>query len=342
FGVWADRADLRRAAIVIQLLQGGLALTLAALILTGALAIWLLAAIALVIGVVNSAFNPVRLALTPRLAPRDALANAIAISSLNFNTARLTGPALGGMSIAAVGAGATTIATVALFIPVVLILAGLRPRPLEGPPAKRTTLLAALTEGARFALAQDAIRSAFALTTVFAFVVRGYLELLAVVADGEFDRGATGLGALMGASGAGALVAAVLLTSRDFVTEARVPRATVVAAFAGFAATALAAASPSWTGALILTAAASFCGTMVGVTMQSVVQLAVDDAHRGRVLSLWIMIGIGGAVIGALIMGWFADIFGIGSTLIAFSVGGAVIAAAIRYRRWRARRGMSA
>ncbi|MEM7524263.1 MAG: MFS transporter [Pseudomonadota bacterium] len=338
FGVYADRADLRRAAMYVQYAMIVVGAALALMILSGALTIWGLACVALAQGVAISAHHPVRLALTPRLAPREALANAIAISSLNFNLARLLGPAAGGYAIAAWGAGWTTVGTVALYLPVIVVIAGLTPRPASGAPTAPVSVAAALSEGARFAWETPSVRAAMALTVVFATIVRGYLELLAVVADGAFERGAAGLGELMAAAGAGALTAALMLTARDWVTEPRVPRITVFAAFGGFAAAAGASASPVWAGALALTAVTGFCGTIVGVTMQSVVQLAVDDRRRGRVLSLWIMVGIGSAVIGALVMGVLADAVGLGPTMIGASTIGAGAVGYVRYQRWRIRR----
>ena len=160
FGVWADRANLKRATILVLIAQAAIGAALTMLILSGALTIQLLSAVGLAQGVANSAHHPVRMALTTRLAPREALANAIAVSSLNFNVARLTGPAAGGFAIAAIGPGLTTAATVALYLPVLAIMRGLAPRPAEGGPPERETILAALTEGARFDLAHDAIRAA--------------------------------------------------------------------------------------------------------------------------------------------------------------------------------------
>lgn len=338
FGVYADRGDLRRAALQVQFAIIAVALALFALLAAGALTLAALAAVALAQGVAISAHHPIRLALTPRLAPRTALPNAIAISAINFNLARLTGPAIAGYALDAFGATATVGVCAALLLPMAATVPTLSPRPADGPQTTEVGLAAALTEGLRFAWGTPVIRAALLLTVVFAVAVRGYLELLPVVADGAFARGATGLGELMAAAGAGALTAALTLSTRDWVTEARVPPATIVAVFVGFAAAAGAATSPVWIGAVALTAVAGFCGTVIGVTLQSVVQIATDDAHRGRVLSLWIIVGVGSAVVGALFMGAVADLFGIGRTVAGASALGAVAAGVIRYRRWRMRR----
>lgn len=316
FGVLADRADLKRAVILVQTALAVVAAALWLALLSGALDILGLAAIALAQGVTISAHHPTRMALTPRLAPRAALPNAIAISSLNFNLARLTGPAWAGLAIAGIGADWTAGITVLLFAPVVTILARLSPRPAEGEPSARTGLAAALTEGAAYAWTTPAIRFALLLTSVFAFLVRGFLELLPVMADGVFDRGASGLGALMAAAGAGALLSAIYLASRDVVTEARAPREVIAALFGGYAALAGISLAPSWPMVVALTGFAGVCGTMVGVSLQSVVQLALDDQRRGRVMSLWIMVGIGAAALGSIFLGALIDFIGYHDALL--------------------------
>ncbi len=325
FGVYADRVDLRRAAMGTQTAT---ALVPAALLLAslgGVLTIGILALIALAQGIAISAHHPVRLALTPRLAPRDALANAIAISSLNFNLARLTGPVLGGYGIAHFGADSTLALSLILFLPMIVILTAIRPRASDQPPAPRTGLIASLTEGVRLTMNTPAIRNAMWLTAIFALVGRGLLEILPVIADGIFARGPSGLGEIMAAAGGGALVAATVLTSRDLVTAPRPPRIAHVSIFAGLIATGLVGLAPAWPVTLGLIAVTGFCGTVVGVTMQSVVQLALDDNFRGRVMSLWIMVGIGAAAIGALVMGALADLIGFRLTLL-LSAGAALLA----------------
>ena len=93
FGALADRIDLRMSALAVQLSEMIITGALLALYVGGVLDIYVLAAVSLVFGVVISAHHPTRMALTPRLVPKSALANAVAISSLNFNFARLIGPA---------------------------------------------------------------------------------------------------------------------------------------------------------------------------------------------------------------------------------------------------------
>lgn len=327
FGALADRIDLRRSALAVQLSEMIITAALLALYVGGVLDIWVLAAVSLIFGVVISAHHPTRMALTPRLVPKAALANAVAISSLNFNFARLIGPAAAGWSIATLGVDWTLGACVLLFAPVIAILSTLDPRAAEGADPQRRSLLAAVVEGARFAADHRLIRAAMALTGVFALVVRGMLELLPAIADGVYTRGAAGLGEMMAAAGAGALMAALFLSSRGSDDGAGLPRRALIAIFIGFAAAMALAAAPTWPLALAAVATAGFCGTMVGVSLQSVVQLNLTDDRRGTVMSLWVMVGIGAAALGAILMGGLADAVGLGPALIGGAAAGMVLSA---------------
>ena len=116
FGVVADRVDVRRAAFVTQTLLALTALAMMVLYLTDLLTIWTLAATAVATGVISSAHHPIRMAMVPRLVPRDALANAVALVSINFNFARLMGPAAGGLLISSFGVHWALLVTVLCFL----------------------------------------------------------------------------------------------------------------------------------------------------------------------------------------------------------------------------------
>ncbi|QIE55319.1 MFS transporter [Pikeienuella piscinae] len=344
FGVMADRADLRRAAISVQLALISVSLLLFAALATGALTLTILALLAVTQGVTTSAQNPVRMALVPRLAPRAALGNAIAISALNFNLARLIGPAAGGYAIAHFGAAAAQAAVAALLVPMFFSLVSVEIRPSTANYAAPVRIAAALGEGAAYAWRRRSIRSALALTAVFAIVVRGMLELMPVIADGVFARGATGLGELMAAAGLGAFSGAFWLSSGDAVKSpapgeaAEPPLRTFIALFGGLLGVALLSTTPGWWAALAIVAVIGFCSTLTGVTMQSVVQITVDDAHRGRVMSLWVMVGIGSASLGALTMGAAAEITGLEATLRLGAATGAVVIALLSVVEFQRRR----
>jgi MFS family permease len=150
---------------------------------------------------------------------------------------------------------------------------------------------------------------------VYTFAARGVLELLPVIADGEFGRGATGLGLLTGAAGAGALVSAsfLALSADRAPTTTDIPTSVYVALLVSQILVALIAVTPSWSLMLVLIACLGASSTMVGVSLQTVIQNRLVDEMRGRVMSLWIMTGFGMAALGAFAIGTVAQFTSIGA-----------------------------
>ncbi|MEM8811323.1 MAG: MFS transporter [Pseudomonadota bacterium] len=313
FGVLADRVDVRSAALVTQSLQAFLSLTAFILQFLGLTTIGSLCAICLAIGTVTSAHHPLRMTMAPRLVARDALTNAVAITSVNFNFARLFGPAIGGVLIAWIGVTFAMGVTVVCFLPFLFVLTRMTLRPRDQAAGTAAPFLQQLKEGVLVAWGNPIIRLAMVITGVFAVVGRGTLEILPAIADGAFERGAAGLGQIAVAGGAGALVASIVMATARPQTPGRLPLISLVSVFAGFALCAALGATDIWIVALAAATGIGFCGSSVGVGLQSAVQLSLTDAHRGRVMSLWTVLGIGGAAVGAITLGALAD--GIGYAL---------------------------
>lgn len=320
FGVWADRVDIRRASIVTN---GGMATILAlfavTLPLVGALGV---ALASLAVGLMSAAHHPVRMSLGPRLVPQPLVQHVVAVTALNFNLARLAAPVAAGWLIAGAGASTALWVAVACYVPMLAVLPGLHPRDL--PPRPRVSVLSDLRDGIRYAAARPLIRQALLLTLLFAAVVRGALELLPVLADGAFERGATGLGMLTSAAGVGAFAAALFKASGVGAVGARIPRAVYVACLVGSVAVVAMGASPVWPLALAAVCVAGFCATWCGVSLQSAIQSELDDAYRGRVMSLWTVVGFGTVAIGAGAIGTLAELTSIGAALILAGLAGLI------------------
>jgi MFS family permease len=314
FGVLADRIALKHAAMMTQAGLATTSLVLLGASLAGLLGPGLLAAVALGSGIVSFAHHPVRLALAPALVPRETIGSAVALGSVNFNLARLTGPAIGGAVIAAQGVDWALALAVLCFLPTIALLPGLRPR-RDGPKPRRSGIVADLCDGVRAALGTPLIRRAMLVIGLFSLVGRGLLEILPVLADGVFARGAAGLGTLAAAAGGGALVAATLITLGPGQRPGRLPPSSRLAAPAGLAIVAAVALAPPWPVTVGLVAALGLCGTLTGVGLQSAVQLAVPDAYRARIMSLWTMLAVGGSALGAILLGSLVDALGPGAAL---------------------------
>ena len=325
FGVMADRVDIRRASFVTN---GSMAAVLAALALalpwTGPVALVLAA---LAIGVISSAHHPVRMSLGPRLVPAGMVQHVVSVTALNFNLARLVAPVLAGWVIATAGAEVALWVSVLCYMPMLMVLPRLSPRAL--PPRPRVTVLADLLDGMRYALTDALVRNALLLTLAFAMVVRGALEVLPVLADGAFARGAAGLGMLTAAAGAGAISSAFLKAVGLGAFGARIAPAVLWAAMAGQGAVMAMGLAPAWPVALAATALAGFCSTWVGVSMQAAIQTDLPDGYRGRVMSLWIVMGFGSVALGAFAMGGLAEWVGISRALVVGGLAGAAAQGAI-------------
>lgn len=334
FGVAADRSDPRLGMVATQGAQGVCAAVLAGLALADALGFAALAGIALASGVAASAYHPMRMSLAPRLVPKADLPQAVAMTALNFNATRMIGPAAGGALIAAQGAGPAVAAAALCFAPQIAALLTIPPQPPDPAGRAEAGGLEGFAEemrgGARFVLSRGLLREAFAVSFLFSFAGRGVLELLPAAADGLYGRGAAGFGLLTAAAGGGAVLASLWL-ARGARDAAQMRARTLAAAFAGQALVLLLAGVESWPVALVAVAGLGAAGTIVGVSSQSLTQTEAPDGARGRVMSLWILMGIGGAALGALGLGALADVVGLRAAL----AGGAAAALALLLLRPR-------
>lgn len=312
FGVLVDRADIR---VALRMTSGSMCvlLVIAALVAGGpGLGQTGLIVLALAIGMITAAHHPVRMSLGPRLVPRADVHNAVALAALNFNLARMTGPVLTGLAIAAFGPVATLWMSAALYLPMLVAVRWMDPRDL--PVTPRVTILTAIREGMAYIARTPVARQALILTLAIALLVRGYLELLPVMAEGVHDKGAEGLGLLTAAAGAGALLAAVAKTAG--VGQDGVPVITRVILVAGVVGLTGLGLSQSWWAALVWTGVAGFASTFCGVGLQAAVQEELPDALRGRVMSLWVVVGIGAVALGSGALGALSALFGMMPVLV--------------------------
>ncbi|MEJ6389108.1 MFS transporter [Gymnodinialimonas ulvae] len=337
FGVLADRVDIRRASLVTN---GLMAVVLAGLaMVAGQVGALGLGAAALAIGVISAAHHPVRMSLGPRLVSGDMVQHVVSATALNFNIARLVAPVFAGWIIATSGGGTALWIAAICYVPMLAVLPVLQPRALA--PRAPSPFLRDLREGIAHAWTTPLIRQALLITLVFATVARGALEVLPVLADGGFGRGAAGLGFLTGAAGAGALASAVMKAAGVGAVGARIPMAVWAAAITGQGAVVAMGLAPSWPLALLATALAGFCSTWCGVSLQSAIQTDLPDGLRGRVMSLWVVVGFGTVAIGSLGIGVLADGFGISTALaIAGALGAAAMGGVAMGVRSRANRPM--
>jgi MFS family permease len=334
FGVLVDRIRIRQAAIITQSVLFVLAIVLFLSFSAEMMSPVLLATVSGILGLVTAAHNPIRMSLAPRLVDRSAVASVISLTAINFNLARLTGPALAGWLIASWGISASLLIQALFYLPFILALSRLRPRERTRTKAKAAPFFQDMAVGLRHVMRTPLIRQALFVTGVGAFISRGVLEILPVIADGAFGKGATGLGLLTAAAGLGALIAGISKALMPGQAGGRLPGLALVSAVAGIALVPAIGFSGLWLLTLLLVACLGFAATMTGVSMQTAIQVDLEDDLRGRVMSLWVLVGIGSAASGAVFLGALTDLVGLATALSWVGGFGVVLLASYVRRIW--------
>jgi predicted MFS family arabinose efflux permease len=330
-GALADRFDRLRLLRIAQTAIMMQAFLLFALTVTGLITVELLLGLTLLGGIVVGFNQPARLALAPALVPRSELATAVAINSIVFNLARFVGPAFAGIVIVWFGV-ATVFAINALsFLAFLFALSRMRLEPVAMGGQGRRSMLGAIGEGLRYTSRHPGIGPLLLLHAIMAVSARPFFELLPGFASEVFGRGAEGLATLGSAVGIGAVAAGLWLAQRH--EESRL---TTVALASSFLVTlsVLTFSLVSWfPAAVACMVLAGFGMVIAGVGTQTLMQTSVEEAMRGRVLSLFGLIFRGGPALGALIMGMASEVLGLQAPLAAGCVLGLLAALVI----WRQR-----
>ena len=267
--------------------------------------------LSLLSGIATSAHNPVRLSLAPRLVNHGSVSSVVSIVAINFNLARLTGPAIAGWLIAVWGLQITLLAQSLLYLPLILMLNLLRPRDQVPLKAGKEPFLAALRSGVKHTLSNTLMRQALLITSIYAFLIRGTLEILPVIADGIFTKGAAGLGILTSIAGFGAVVAGITKVFTQSQKAGEIPKFVIASALLGVALIPLVGLSNTWELTVGYICYLGFAGTLSGISIQTALQMDLPDHFRGRVMSLWTIVNVGATATGAMILGGLTDYIGI-------------------------------
>jgi MFS family permease len=304
-GFAADHLDRRKLLIFTQAIAGLLALGLGLLTLTGAVQLWHVYGFALLLGCVTAFDAPARQAFVSDLVSDDDLANAVALNSASFNAARMVGPAVAGVLIAAVGEGWLFVINAGSYAAVLVSLCLLRVHELHTearPERTRGSLLA----GFRYVGQRPdliAVLVMLFLLGAFGFNFAIFISTMSVTV---FDGDASQYGLLTSAMAAGTMSGALLSARRP--VPGMVLMAVSAAGF-GFS-VALAAVMP---GPLLFGIVLFFVGLAALTFMtasNSMMQLTTERTMRGRVLALRIAVVMGGTPLGAPLVGWVVDRFG--------------------------------
>jgi len=310
FGVLIDRVQIKKAALVTQFLLFLISLSFYLFFTFGLIDEIVLAILAASSGIIASAYNPVRMSLGPRLVSHASISSVVTIGAINFNLARLIGPAIGGWLITVWGVGIALLIQTLCYLPFIFALSLLRPRELQPSTSYKEPFLSALKSGIQHVAENSFIGRALLITALFAFLIRGTLEILPVIADGVFSKGAVGLGLLTSSAGLGALLAGLAKVFMPNQSVGEIPKAALLSTLAGISLIPVVGFSNEWELTIGCIACLGFASTLSAITLQTAIQIDLDDNLRGRVMSIWVMVSIGAAATGALIMGGLADYIG--------------------------------
>jgi MFS family permease len=327
-GVFVDRWNRHRTLVITQVLAMIQSLALAALALTGTIQIWQIIVLSVFQGFINAFDMPTRQAFVVEIVEKkENLSNAIALNSSAFSGARLIGPAIAGFVIAAVGTGACFLIDGISYIAVIAGLLAMRlPARSVKLNVNQEPIWHKLTEGFAYAFGFAPIRSLLLLIGLVSFMGMPYTVLAPIFASEILHGGPETLGFLMAASGLGALLGAIYLSSRQTVLGLGKIIATAPAVF-GLALIVFALSHVLWLSLLAML----FLGASLilqATSSNTILQTIVDEDKRGRVMSFYTVAFISMVTFGNLAAGGLASKIGASNTLViggVFCIVGAVL-----------------
>ena len=323
-GIVADRYHRQRVVIGTQVASMILAFVLAALTLTNKITVPEIFILAALLGVVNAFDIPGRQSFLVDMVGKEDLMNAIALNSSMFNGARVIGPAVAGILVARIGEGWCFFANAVSYVAVIIGLLLMHvPRKQHTPEASP---LEHIIEGFRFVQHTAPILALLLLLGLISLVAMPYTVLMPIFADRILQGGARELGILMGATGVGALLGALTLATRTGVYGLG---RWITWSCAGFAIGLILFASSRyfWLSTTLLVPV-GFCMMLEMLSSNTLIQAMVPDHLRGRVMSVYSMMFMGMAPLGALFGGGLADRIGAPLTITIGGIaclGGAAI-----------------
>lgn len=325
-GVLADVLDRRRVLVTVQSVMVVVAAALAVLTLTDRVGAYGVLLFTFLLGCGAAFIAPAWQAIQPELVPRTQIPQASALGAVNMNLARAVGPALGGVLVAAVGAGWVFGLNALSFVVVALAVAAWQ-RTSQNDPVGREPMVAALRSGARYVRHGPAIRRVLTRSLLFVPAASSLWALLPLVATDRLGTGSSGYGVLLGLLGVGAVLG-VLVMPR---LRAALGVERLVGTMFLLYALALAAVGAS-TSRLAVVPALTLAGlAWIGVlsTLNASAQQVLPNWVRARALSYYLVVFFAGQALGGVVWGVAAEHLGTGRALLvaaALVVGSAGVA----------------
>lgn len=317
-GVIADRVNRHHVLIATQSMMMGLALILAALTLGDYVRVWHLFVLASLLGIANAFDIPARQAFLVEMVDREDIINAIALNSSMLNGARVVGPAVAGLVVAAVGEGWCFLLNGISYVAVIGALLMMRIA-VHAPKSVHASAWDSVVEGFSYSWHTKPVRALLLLLGLISLMGMPYSVLMPIVADRILDGGPNAYGLLMSASGVGALAGAATLTLRRHIRGLGVWVAASAIGF-GVSLIAFSFSRSLWLSAVLLVPAGFFMMVEMAAS-NTLIQSMIPDRLRGRVMAVYSMMFMGMAPLGALVAGAVAAPLGAPETI---AIGGAV------------------
>lgn len=313
-GRLADRYDKRMLLFVANAFWSVLALGMSLLVVTDLVQLWHVFVFAALLGVANAVETPVRQAFVSELVGMSLLPNALSLSAATFNTARIIGPALAGLAIAAFDVGpvflVSAFSSLAPLVSVIRMRAAELHREALPPIQERAS--AKVVDGLRYVWRRPDLLLPMALMSVIGMTLFNFQLTLAALAKTVFNTGAASFGLFSTALAVGALAGALAASGRrDRPSVWLVLGAAVACSVFGT----LVGLAPAYWLVVTLLVPAGFFMVFFAQAANQRVQLGVDAAFRGRVMALWVLVFLGTNPVGAPLIGWVAETFGAGASI---------------------------
>ncbi|QLS59450.1 MFS transporter [Klebsiella variicola] len=304
-GYAADHFNQRKLLIATQATMGLLSLLLGMLTVTDSVHLWHVLAFAFLSGCAAAFDAPARQTFVAELVGDEDLHNAVALNSTSFNAARMIGPGAAGMIISAVGTGWAFLLNGASFVAVLISLSFLRVSELR-KLERASKAKGSFTEGFRYVWARADLRAILIMLFLVGTFGLNFPIFISSMAVNVFHVDSTGFGLLSSIMAVGTMAGAILAAGRDKPQFNSLLLSAIIFGLGCL----LAAASPGyWFFAVALVVIGIAALTFTNAT-NSLMQLTTEPAMRGRVMALRVGVALGGAPIGAPLVGWVANHYG--------------------------------
>ncbi len=314
-GVVADRRNRRHLLLMSQCVQMTAAFTLALLVFTGTIHIWLILGLSFITGVAQAFGGPAYQSLIPSLIPKDHLPNAIALNSIQFNLARVIGPLVAGVALTTFGMVACFGLNGLSFLFVIAAIIALHVTHV--PPTGAARMRDQLTGGLRYVRDHPPLVTLTILGFISAFLGLPLLTFLPIITKDVFQQDVGLYTRFMTLAGAGAVVGAMTVA---WIGKHRHMGLLllVMQALLGITAIGFSLSKVIWLSQLLLFVGGAMLVTCFSLTT-SLVQLLAPHELRGRVVSIYMVAFRGGSPLGGLVSGWLVTQVGSAPTVLALN-----------------------